>query len=276
MGLVGVRAEMHTVLLEETSCCAAEWLLLPGAGQSVVQAATGAQSLCTGSSLGLPGPLHSCEQVLPRGTMLLLETYAPMCSFPSSLCCNLQGAELTAGLDQLEGALKSHMQEPRTPSMVTSMLDDMRVIRQLLQGDAGRASRVLQLVARHASTGSAAARKANQPEPAGPSTSQRQLLGLLDSILIMMLASSVPSRRDGQEDTGALSVVLLTAALERLHSHHRTDALRAAEHFPAHLDTNPRAKHTLKQVDMEASRSQRPAKKDQHAEVDTYGMPRAL
>ena len=26
---------MHTVLLEETYCCAVKWLLLPGAGQSV-------------------------------------------------------------------------------------------------------------------------------------------------------------------------------------------------------------------------------------------------
>ena len=118
--------------------------------------------------------------------------------------------------------------------MLDTMLSDVQAIRQLLQGDAGCASRVLQLVARHASTGSAAARMANQPEPAGPSTSQRQLLGLLGSILMMLLASSVPGRRDGQEDTGALSVVLLTAALKRLHSHHRTDAVQVAEHFPTH------------------------------------------
>ena len=193
----------------------------------------------------------------------MLETQAPMCSLPSSLCCNLQGAELVAGLDQLEGLQKSPMWEPHTPSMVSTMLNDMQVIKQLLQGDAGRASRVLQLVARHASTGSAAARMANQPEPAGPSTSQRQLLGLLDSILMMLLVSCMPGKRDGQEDTTALSVVLLTAALERLHSHHQIDAVQVAEHFPAHLDTSPPAVRMLDKLAVKANLAMRPAKEDQ-------------
>ena len=265
---------MHTVLLEETSCRAAKWLLLPGAGQSVFKlqllrspSAQEAHWAC----LVLCTPVSRC---CPLGTMLVLGTYAPMCSLPSSLCCNLQGAELAAGLDQPEGVVP-------TPSMVSTMLNDVRQLTQLLWGDAGRASRVLQLVARHAGTGSAAARMAGYPEPAGPSTSQRQLLGLLDSVLMMLLASSVPvPAGDEQGDTGALSVVLLTAVLKRLHSHHRTDALLVAEHFPSHLSTDPQARHMLAELDMKATRSVLPADMEKHRllldKVDTHWIPRAL
>ena len=162
------------------------------------------------------------------------------------------GCRLLAALDHLWrvsiGALC-------TASMLPKMLSEVRAIGRLLGGGTC-AWQLLHLVSTHATSQEAAVRMGcSTGSAADPRTHQGQLLGLLDSALIMLLAGSMPDSTEGQGDPRVLSTVLLTVALQPLRKEQNwVKARKVATHMPRY-HSNPSVHLTLQ---LDAANSQMP------------------
>ena len=149
--------------------------------------------------------------------MQVLEGPPTWFSPASSCCCALQVPDLLPAVDQLQEV--ATLWEPCAPSMLSTMLGEVQELDQLLHGSVGATWKLLQLVSVHAAS-RGAADKMGCVSQAAPSLDQGQLLVLVDSLLLLLLASSMRGSAEGQDDPRRLSTVLLTVVLERVVGDH--------------------------------------------------------
>ena len=221
------------------------------------QASSSLSSGCSCSAQSLPSP-HTAGPGCLAGCMPLSRrclgrpaSCRPCCpahvrSPLSGLRDTLQAPELQATLQQLQDVGQPQMREAGTAKVLAALVAQVKAIGQHLHAGS-HAWRVLELLCGHATSEAASARWGRVPG-GGCSGNLRQLVGLLDSILILLLAGSVPGSAQGQADTRVLSAALLRAGLQRM-ADNDILARMAVKHVPSYLaDTSVPIQSTLERA----------------------------